>query len=171
MSEERANCLEPSGSRCIVHGCINHRHQGRFIGDMCAPCHTYITTGKVGPTTSFLSRMDVLRTIAVSDWKTAGELRKMARDAISSENAEIGGSRDEDSPNSFVETGNEEGDACAGCRHLNSSGYAWWCGKQGCLCTTGAQAMQPNCREISTERQDRSEAEYPARSGSATIAP
>lgn len=53
---------------------------------MCAPCYSYITTGKVGPTTSFLSRMDVLRTIAASDWKTAGELRKMARDAISSEN-------------------------------------------------------------------------------------
>ena len=90
MSEERTNCLEPSGSRCIVNGCINHRHQGRFIGDMCAPCHKYITTGKVGPTTSFLSRIDVLRTIAVSDWKTAGELRKMARDAVSSENKEIG---------------------------------------------------------------------------------
>jgi len=33
--------------------------------------------------------MDVLRTIAVSDWKTAGELRKMARDAISSENSPV----------------------------------------------------------------------------------
>ena len=83
------DCLAAPCSRCIVHGCVNHRHQGRFVGDMCAPCHSYITTGKVGPTTSFLSRMDVLRTIAVSDWKTAGELRKMARDAISSENTNV----------------------------------------------------------------------------------
>jgi hypothetical protein len=28
--------------------------------------------------------MDVLKTISVSDWKTSGELRKMARDAHSS---------------------------------------------------------------------------------------
>lgn len=79
-------------SRCIVHGCRNHRHQGRFIGDLCAPCHSYITTGRVGPTTSFLGKldgmMDALKTISVSDWKTAGELRKMARDAYSSANVQ-----------------------------------------------------------------------------------
>jgi hypothetical protein len=31
--------------------------QGKFIGDLCKPCYTYITTGKVGPTDSFLSRI------------------------------------------------------------------------------------------------------------------
>jgi len=81
---------ETTCSRCIVNGCANQRHQGRFIGDLCAPCHTYITTGRVGPTTSFLGKldglMDALKTISVSDWKTAGELRKMARDAYSSAN-------------------------------------------------------------------------------------
>lgn len=42
--------------RCIVHGCMNYDHQGEFIDGMCSPCYTYITTGEIGPTTSFLSR-------------------------------------------------------------------------------------------------------------------
>lgn len=73
-------------SRCIVHGCDNHRHQGKFVGDMCARCHEHITTGSVGPTTSFLGKlnglMETLKTISVADFKTAGELRKMARDGV-----------------------------------------------------------------------------------------
>ena len=82
-----------SCSRCIVYGCANHRHQGRFIGDLCAPCHSYITTGIIGPTTSFLGKLDgltdALKTISMSDWKTAGELQKMARDAYSSANTDV----------------------------------------------------------------------------------
>jgi len=77
-------------SRCIVRGCENHKHQGRFVGDLCAPCHEYITIGRIGPTTSFLGRidkaLDALKVISVADWKTAGELRKMAHDAYSSAN-------------------------------------------------------------------------------------
>ena len=51
---------EAACPRCIVHGCVNHRHQGRFIGDLCAPCHAYITSGRVGPTTSFLGKLNGL---------------------------------------------------------------------------------------------------------------
>ena len=36
-------------TKCIVHGCKNHRHEGRFIGELCGPCHTILTTGKVTP--------------------------------------------------------------------------------------------------------------------------
>jgi len=43
--------------KCIVHGCTKYMDQGKFIGDLCKPCYTYITTGKVGPTDSFLSRI------------------------------------------------------------------------------------------------------------------
>ena len=28
---------------CIVKGCINDKSQGRFVGDLCSPCHEYIT--------------------------------------------------------------------------------------------------------------------------------
>lgn len=42
--------------RCIVRGCENRKGQGTFIGDLCKPCYEYLSTGKVGPTTSFLSR-------------------------------------------------------------------------------------------------------------------
>jgi len=41
-------------SKCLTKGCENHRHQGKFIGDLCAPCNSYITTGNVGPTESFI---------------------------------------------------------------------------------------------------------------------
>lgn len=35
--------------KCLVHGCENHSDQGRFIGELCSPCHEMITTGKVSP--------------------------------------------------------------------------------------------------------------------------
>jgi len=41
-------------TKCIVSGCSNHTGVGRFVGSLCAPCHKYITTGKIGPTDSFL---------------------------------------------------------------------------------------------------------------------
>lgn len=50
----------PRGSnpkRCIVKDCTNYAHQGRFVGDLCAPCHHMITTGEIGPTTSFLRNL------------------------------------------------------------------------------------------------------------------
>ena len=33
--------------KCIVHNCPNHKHEGSFIGDLCAPCHTMITSGEI----------------------------------------------------------------------------------------------------------------------------
>ena len=30
---------------CIVLGCDNNSRDGSFVGDLCAPCHTFITTG------------------------------------------------------------------------------------------------------------------------------
>jgi hypothetical protein len=46
--------------KCIVHGCSNHTSQGRFVGEMCGPCHTMITTGKMMPTDSFLNQITSL---------------------------------------------------------------------------------------------------------------
>lgn len=52
------------GDKCIVHGCSNHTSQGRFAGVLCAPCHHYITTGKIGCTDSFLGKMrDAIETL------------------------------------------------------------------------------------------------------------
>jgi hypothetical protein len=44
--------------RCLVHGCTNFSDQGEFVGDLCAPCHKILTTGYVGPTSSFLGVMN-----------------------------------------------------------------------------------------------------------------
>lgn len=43
--------------KCIVFGCNNRTDEGRFVGKLCKPCYEYITTGKIGPTTSFLGDM------------------------------------------------------------------------------------------------------------------
>ena len=43
--------------KCIVHGCENHHGEGRFVGDMCAPCHQMITTGVVGSGMTFVNRL------------------------------------------------------------------------------------------------------------------
>jgi hypothetical protein len=32
--------------KCIVKNCENHANQGRFVGDLCTPCHGFITTGE-----------------------------------------------------------------------------------------------------------------------------
>ena len=31
--------------KCIVKDCINQTHEGLFIGELCAPCHEFVTTG------------------------------------------------------------------------------------------------------------------------------
>jgi hypothetical protein len=33
------------GRRCIVKDCENHAGEGSFVGDLCSPCHEFITTG------------------------------------------------------------------------------------------------------------------------------
>jgi hypothetical protein len=45
-----AYCLraiaELSAEKCIVQGCENHRGEGPFVGDLCSPCHSFITRGE-----------------------------------------------------------------------------------------------------------------------------
>lgn len=33
------------GAKCIVRDCSTHQGERRFIGDLCAPCHQFITDG------------------------------------------------------------------------------------------------------------------------------
>ena len=35
-----------SPAKCIVDNCVNHTNEGKFIGELCAPCWEYITNGK-----------------------------------------------------------------------------------------------------------------------------
>ena len=32
--------------KCIVKGCENHSHEGKFKGDICYPCYAFITNGE-----------------------------------------------------------------------------------------------------------------------------
>ena len=34
--------------KCLIHGCQNHSHEGRFVGELCGPCYDMLTTGKLG---------------------------------------------------------------------------------------------------------------------------
>ena len=43
---ERLAQPEQEPVACIVKGCSNHRGEGLFIGELCSPCHTFITTGE-----------------------------------------------------------------------------------------------------------------------------
>ena len=43
---EAALAPEQKPVACIVKGCRNHRGEGLFIGELCSPCHTFITTGE-----------------------------------------------------------------------------------------------------------------------------
>lgn len=35
--------------KCLVKGCKNHRTDGAFVGDLCMPCHSMLTEGKLMP--------------------------------------------------------------------------------------------------------------------------
>lgn len=43
--------------KCIVSGCTNRHNEGKFVGELCAPCRTMLETGKITPTTSFLATL------------------------------------------------------------------------------------------------------------------
>ena len=32
--------------KCIILGCTNHKLQGRFIGNLCGPCHDMLVSGE-----------------------------------------------------------------------------------------------------------------------------
>jgi len=41
--------------KCIVFGCTNEKHQGVFVGDICAPCYKIITEGDLEqPSANFI---------------------------------------------------------------------------------------------------------------------
>ena len=42
-----------SKTKCIVKDCANHKHEGLFVGDLCSPCHAYISEVKGGHSQAF----------------------------------------------------------------------------------------------------------------------
>jgi hypothetical protein len=33
-------------TKCIVKDCSNHQHLGKFIGDLCSPCFSFLVEGE-----------------------------------------------------------------------------------------------------------------------------
>ena len=42
---------------CKVKGCLNHKHQGNFVGEFCSPCYKMLITGKIERGTSFIHKL------------------------------------------------------------------------------------------------------------------
>ena len=38
--------METERKKCIVMGCENHDDEGEFVGDLCSPCHKFVTSGR-----------------------------------------------------------------------------------------------------------------------------
>jgi hypothetical protein len=43
--------------KCLVKDCPNHKGEGRFIGDLCGPCHRMLSTGSIGHGQTFIHQM------------------------------------------------------------------------------------------------------------------
>lgn len=65
--------------KCLVKGCENHSHEGKFVGELCNPCHIMLTEGKVSPSNAWFveaiknAREDVLKDVTITS-KTSGEV-------------------------------------------------------------------------------------------------
>jgi len=72
-------------TKCIVHECVNHKHEGQFVGEICKPCYIMLTTGKELDSFNFIASLrnsrdkwrecaENLATClrASSDWATFG---------------------------------------------------------------------------------------------------
>lgn len=44
-------------NKCLVKGCANHQSQGMFVGELCKPCHSMITTGHIGCGKTFIHQL------------------------------------------------------------------------------------------------------------------
>lgn len=45
-------------NKCIIYGCTNKKHEGKFVGDICKPCYEMITKGKADqPSTNFIASL------------------------------------------------------------------------------------------------------------------
>jgi len=79
------NAKPPHMKACGYCGGAGQYMDSEGMPRMCDECYP--------PTMQEMAEaLDVLKAISVADWKTAGELRKMARDAYSSANAKSDGS-------------------------------------------------------------------------------
>jgi hypothetical protein len=48
--------LKTTVDKCLVAGCTNHKNKGKFIGDLCSPCHTMLTQGKKMPSDAWFAK-------------------------------------------------------------------------------------------------------------------
>lgn len=38
-------CNWEDSERCIVLDCTNYQHEGKFVGELCYPCHQFVVDG------------------------------------------------------------------------------------------------------------------------------
>jgi hypothetical protein len=42
---------------CLVKGCVNKDHQGKFEGLLCMPCYQMLTTGELNYGNTFIHKL------------------------------------------------------------------------------------------------------------------
>lgn len=43
--------------KCIVKGCTNHSDEGKFVGNLCGPCHKMLIAGAIGSGGTFIHEL------------------------------------------------------------------------------------------------------------------
>lgn len=92
----KINALENLGldtcEKCLTPNCENYRHQGRFVGNLCSPCHIYLKYGSGEHSQAVRNHFDLL-----DKTKKADELRAIIKqqDRKMEDIIEIGSKLDE----------------------------------------------------------------------------
>lgn len=73
--------------KCIVKDCTNHTHEGEFIGDLCSPCHEFITEGKGVFSQAFRNALHVSEVITFEDMRNLRHMSNPLYDLVSFANA------------------------------------------------------------------------------------
>ena len=71
-------------SKCIVKSCSNHKHQGRFHGNMCLPCHTALQL-----VSDFKNKIRCSREVLLDLFTDTEELLKSNNDSITNLRGEV----------------------------------------------------------------------------------
>lgn len=60
--------------KCLIPGCQNHTDEGKFIGDLCFPCHDYVFKNKGVDSQAYRNE------ITKSNLRMASKIKSMPRD-------------------------------------------------------------------------------------------
>ena len=64
--------------KCIVMNCANHSDEGEFVGDLCSPCHEFVTSGRGVHSQAYRNELVKERLRTVSSVKIQSQVLSLA---------------------------------------------------------------------------------------------